>query len=133
MQTDFFGRSSTRHVAVYFYCTGTENYLTNCSYSSISSSSALSYITHYSAGVICQGNTSAPPQCEHGEVRLVGGQRTTEGRLEICAYGYWATVCYNNWDTVETDIVCNQLGLPTEGKRMCIDMDVQYMYMYIYS
>ena len=106
-------------------CYGSESHLINCSYESISSSSALSYITFPSAGVICQGNTSAPTQCEHGEVRLVGGQKTTEGRVEICAYGYWATVCksqysnymYINWNTVETDTVCKQLGFPTEGKK----------------
>ena len=117
VQTDFFGSSNTHHVARDFRCTGTETRLTNCLYSSISSSSALSYITFPSAGVICQGNTSAPPQCEHGDVRLVGGQRTTEGRVEICAYGYWATVCENNWDSVETELVCRQLDLPSNGMR----------------
>ena len=69
--------------------------------------------------MICQGNTSAPTQCEHGEIRLVGGQKTTEGRVEICAYGYWATACYNYWDSVETELVCKQLGFPSDGKKHC--------------
>ena len=120
VRTTLFGKSNTRHVARDFECTGTERNLTDCSYNSISNYNFESYT---SAGVICQGNTSAPTQCEHGDVRLVGGQKITEGRVEICAYGYWATACENNWDTVETDIVCNQLSFPTEGKRMCIHFD----------
>ena len=75
----------------------------------------MSYESYDTAGVICQGNTSAPIQCEHGDVRLVNGTHTAEGRVEVCADGYWATACYNGWDIVETEVVCKQLNLPSEG------------------
>ena len=112
-----YGRSPTRHVVRRVRCSGTESRLTYCSDSSITTSSGLSYSSYYSAGVICQGNTSAPTQCELGEVRLVAGQKKTEGRVEVCANGYWATVCYSYWDTVGTELVCKQLGFPREGKE----------------
>ena len=77
-------------------------------------------------GVICQGNSSKPKECEHLDVRLVDGSRETEGRLEICANGYWSNVCTdpyaspsNEYDSYWNDnaalLVCHKLGFPTEG------------------
>ena len=75
------------------------------------------------AGVICQGNTSAPTECNHSDVRLVNGLTETEGRVEVCAYGYWALVCdissNQNVATLTSHLICKQLGLPTEGSSMC--------------
>ena len=68
--------------------------------------------------MVCQGDTSAPIQCEHGDVRLINGTHRAEGRVEVCARGYWATVCshrYYHWTLVDTEIVCKQLNLPYEG------------------
>ena len=118
-----FGRSDTRNVATDFHCSGREQHLADCSYTSITRSSGFGYEWYYSSGVICQGNTSAPTECEHGAVRLTDGKKSTEGRVEICAHGYWATTCYNNWNKIATQIVCRQLGLPTSGEKvimMCI-------------
>ena len=116
VSNNLFGKRRIPNLARIVGCSGTEQQLSQCSYVSISSSSSISYQSHSSAGVICQGNTSAPTECQHGDVRLVGGQKPSEGRVEICAHGYWATTCYSNWDTVETEITCRQLGLPTSGK-----------------
>ena len=111
-----FGRGSIRKIARDVRCSsGTEHRLTQCSYSSITQSSSTRYEEYSSVGVICQGNTLAPTECDHGDVRLVGGQRMSEGRVEICARGYWATTCNSNWDIVETKVACKQLGLPTSG------------------
>ena len=113
------GRNNTRNVIRRVRCSGTERRLLNCSHFSITS--GVNYERYPSAGVICQGNTSAPTQCELGEVRLVGGQKKTEGRMDICANGYWATVCDYDYSlglhTVKTELVCKQLGFPSDGKE----------------
>lgn len=76
-------------------------------------------------GVMCQGNSSKPEQCQHLDVRLVDGSKETEGRLEICAEGYWSNVCTDPtfgfsesddyWNVYASVLVCRKLGFPTEG------------------
>ena len=54
--------------------------------------------------------------CTDGELRLISGQSSSEGTVQICAFGYWGTICRNSWDSREADVVCNQLGYPALGK-----------------
>ncbi|XP_072427951.1 scavenger receptor cysteine-rich domain-containing protein DMBT1-like [Chiloscyllium punctatum] len=53
------------------------------------------------AGVICSGKRRP---------RLVGGNDTCSGRVEIMFDDTWNTVCDTYWDLQDAAVVCNQLG-----------------------
>ena len=43
--------------------------------------------------------------CTEGDIRLVDGANVYEGRVEVCHYGQWGTVCDHNWDIVDTKYI----------------------------
>ena len=53
--------------------------------------------------------------CSNGTIRLVGGQSSYEGRVEICINAVWGSVCHNSWGSSDARVVCRQLGLPYTG------------------
>ena len=54
--------------------------------------------------------------CSHGNVRLVGGTRPDRGRVEICLFNMWGTVCDDLWSTFDARVTCRQLGYSGTSK-----------------
>ena len=60
-------------------------------------------------------NTTKYVNCTDGDIRLVGGQTTNEGNVQICYSNVWGSVCDDYWDTKDSNVVCRQLGLQPYG------------------
>ena len=48
--------------------------------------------------------------CTAGDIRLVNGASSNEGRVEICFNDQWGTICDDNFGAAEAQVVCRQLN-----------------------
>ena len=87
-------------------CLGVEKNLWDCSFNGWGQHNC-----HHSedASVICENFSSPRTPLA---IRITGGAREYEGRVEIYNENYneWGTICSQNWDRNDAEVVCRQLG-----------------------
>ena len=85
-------------------------------------------------GVIeCSQYTMADVICVTGDVRLVGGSNPLEGRLEVCFFNQWGTICSGSWGQDEAGVICGQLGYSRIGTENTIILSIAMSPLCMYT
>uniref|UniRef100_A0A8D2PT25 SRCR domain-containing protein n=1 Tax=Zosterops lateralis melanops TaxID=1220523 RepID=A0A8D2PT25_ZOSLA len=96
-------------------CTGTEVHLSMCSFEFYRGNSSAACGAGMPAVVSCHRavpfhtipRLSLLPQ---PRIRLKGGARVGEGRVEVLKSNEWGTVCDDRWNLQSASVVCRELG-----------------------
>ncbi|KAB0351200.1 hypothetical protein FD754_016057 [Muntiacus muntjak] len=83
----------------YIYCKSQESAITECSYPSVKDHRPEGNSHDKDAGAVCSAL----------ELRLINGDHSCEGRVEVKHQGKWGTVNDLNWSMEEAHVVCRQL------------------------
>lgn len=61
--------------------------------------------------------------CQEGDVRLVNGSFTTEGRVEVCSNGIWGSICSTKFTAIDAYVICKELGYGLIGENLLVLSD----------
>ncbi|XP_044231149.1 lysyl oxidase homolog 3B isoform X4 [Thunnus albacares] len=120
-------------------CTGTEIHLAACPLefnkpnSTSSCEGGMPAVVSCMPGPLFMQNTAFKKKLKtSSNVRLKGGARLGEGRVEVLKENEWGTVCDDRWNLLSASVVCRELGFGSAkealtGARMGQGMGPIYM------